>query len=68
MLGSRVDRQKALCQRKEKPRSLHEFRALRREAQGRPERSSAGLARGRKLPLSRTRWQLLLCGLAEPGN
>lgn len=66
LAGEPVDRQKALCQRKEKPRSLPEVEHSAQEAQGKPERGSAGLPHGRKLPLSRTRWQFR--SLAELGN
>lgn len=69
LLRSRVDRQKALRQRKEQPRCLPQVQACAgRQAHGRPARGSARTRSWQKAPLSRTRWQLLLCGLAELGN
>lgn len=66
MLGSRLTGRKPFVSVKRSLAPFPRFSALLREAHGRPERGSAGLAHGRKLPLSRTRWQFH--SLAELGN
>lgn len=68
LLGSRADRQKALCQRKASREAslLPRLGALLTEAQGRPARGSGPGRSWQKPPLSRTRWQF--CRVALQGR